>query len=161
MFHLLSAGVALISGSFVLLGTKGTRLHKKIGYTYVMSMIAVNVTAFCIYRLFGGFGPFHIAAIISLITLVLGMVPALLRTPKNWFDLHFAFMYYSVIGLYAAFVSETLVRIPGTHFGSMVGFSTCIVMFAGMGFFQWQRKKWRQRYNPERSFTESINTLQN
>lgn len=149
MIHLFSAGVALVSGSFVLLSTKGTRLHKKIGYAYAVSMIAVNVTAFFIYRLFGDFGPFHVAAIISLLTLVAGMIPVILRRPTKWFDLHFAFMYYSVIGLYAAFVSEALVRIPGTHFGSMVGFATCIVMFMGMGFFQWQRKKWLQRYKPE------------
>jgi uncharacterized membrane protein len=155
MLHLLSAGVSLIVGSWVLFSRKGTQLHKKIGYAYALAMVVVNVTAFCIYRLFSGFGPFHVAAIISLLTLVAGMVPAILRKPKNWFDLHFAFMYYSVIGLYAAFVSETLVRIPGTHFGSMVGFATCLVMFIGIGFFQWKRKQWLQRHKPPLSSTES------
>jgi hypothetical protein len=53
-----------------------------------------------------------------------------------------AFMYYSVIGLYAAFLSEIVTRIPGLNFGLMVGVGTGLVMLVGVTFFQMKKNKW-------------------
>jgi uncharacterized membrane protein len=60
-FHTAAAVAALVAGAVVLLRGKGTRSHRRLGWTYVVAMIALNVTALAIYRLTGSFGPFHIA----------------------------------------------------------------------------------------------------
>lgn len=143
LVHLLCSIAALVAGAYVLGTAKGTRAHKQAGYVYTILMVLVNVTAFSIYRLFGRFGPFHYAAVLSSLSIVLGMVPAIIRWPKtSWKQFHAPFMYYSVVGLYAAFVSEIVTRIPGLPFGTMVFVGTFIVMFIGVYFFQKNIKRW-------------------
>jgi uncharacterized membrane protein len=146
LVHLIACMISLLSGTFVLIMEKGTRTHKSIGYIYFIFMLIVNGTAFGLYHLFGRFGPFHIAALISLATLLAGMFPVLLRT-NSWLNYHFAFMYYSVMGLYAAFASEVIVRIPGLAFGPAVGIATAVVMITAMIFFQKLSKKWISQYS--------------
>ena len=75
--HLIVSIIAMISGMMVLYRPKGTKQHKQLGYIYVIVMLLVNLTAFMIYRLFGGFGIFHFFAIVSLLTLLAGMYPIL------------------------------------------------------------------------------------
>lgn len=141
--HLIAAVIALLTGTLVLSLQKGTKLHIKIGYVYVISMIIVNGTAFMIYRLFDGFGIFHIAALVSLLTLLAGMIPVLLKKPKkNWLDMYLAFMYWSVIGLYAAFVSEVLTRIPESPFFGTIGIATTIIMIVAGLIFYMKKDNW-------------------
>ncbi len=141
--HLIFAMVAVVSGTLVLSMKKGTTRHKRVGRIYGFSMIVMLVTAFMIYRLFGRFGTFHYTAIISVLTLAAGMVPPLfLRSNPNWLRWHFGFMYWSVIGLYAAFAAEVMVRIPETPFYGMVGVATFMVIALGvLGFVVFQ-KRW-------------------
>jgi uncharacterized membrane protein len=147
LIHLIASIFALIFGTLVLVLTKGTKFHKQIGYAYAASMLAVLVTAFMIYRLFGRFGIFHITAIISTISLLGGMIPVILRKPaRSWLSLHYSFMFWSVIGLYAAFAAETLVRIPQTPFFGMVGFASFGVTVIGGIFFAIHKKKWVNFY---------------
>ena len=111
--HVVTGLLALLCGLLVFLRAKGTRSHRVIGYVYVASMLALNVTAFQIYRLFGRFGPFHIAALISLATVVAGMIPVLRRRPKQrGVSLHYGYMAWSYVGLVAATVAEIAVRVP-------------------------------------------------
>jgi uncharacterized membrane protein len=145
--HLISSIVSLATGSLVLGMKKGTEIHRKVGYAYAASMVLVVATAFMIYRLFGGFGVFHIAAIVSGLTLAGGMIPVILRRPKDWLSLHFSFMYWSVLGLYAAFVSEVLVRVPESPFFGMVGFGTGAVMLIGGGWFYYRKDYWSQQFS--------------
>lgn len=121
--HTLCALVALGSGAAVLLRRKGTRTHRRIGWVYAASMLLLNGTALMIYRLFGGFGPFHVAAIASLVTVLMGMVPAVRRRPANWVEHHYFWMTWSYVGLWAAAISEVATRTPGFHFwwGVMIG----------------------------------------
>lgn len=147
LIHLIVSILALIFGTLVLILEKGTKRHKQIGYAYFVSMLGVIVTAFLIYRLFGRFGIFHITALISLATLLAGMIPAILRKPVNsWFRWHYGFMFWSVIGLYAAFMAESLVRIPQTPFFGMVGIATFLVIGIGGVIFGVYQKKWSQMY---------------
>lgn len=81
--HLLFAIAALASGLFIVLRRKGTRTHRRVGRVYALSMIGLNVTALMIYRLTGTFGPFHVAALVSLLTIVGGVLPALRRRPRG------------------------------------------------------------------------------
>jgi uncharacterized membrane protein len=145
--HLFASVVALASGTQVLWMKKGTRMHRQIGYVYSASMLGVIITAFSIYRLFGGFGLFHILAIVSFATLLSGMLPLMLKQPINrYISLHFSFMYWSVIGLYAAFVSEMLTRIPESPFFGMVGLATFAVMIVAHLFFYKYRRKWQKAF---------------
>ena len=151
MVHLLFSILSLITGSMVLLKTKGTISHKRVGYVYAIAMLGVIVTAFMIYRLFGKFGIFHWLALLSLFTLLAGMIPMFLKKPKGYISLHYNFMYWSVFGLYAAFAAETLVRIPdvvidseipNTTFYNMTGIAVGIVMTLGWYFSFKNKKHW-------------------
>lgn len=145
LIHLISSCLALIFGTYILVAKKGTKLHIKIGYLYVISMGILICTAFMIYRLFNGWGIFHYTTLVSLISIVLGMVPIWTKKPKNnWKHLHFTFMYWSVIGLYAAFAAETLVRIPKSSFYGMVGLATGGIMLIGGIIFGINKKKWER-----------------
>ena len=104
--------VALICGAVVLLRAKGTGAHRRIGGLYVAAMTCLNVTGLAIYDLYGHFGPFHVAALVSLATVAAGYVALYLRRPRgSWTEVHAIFFCWSYVGLWAAFVSEVVVRL--------------------------------------------------
>jgi len=107
-FHFIAAVVAMLTGTIVLLNTKGTVFHKCIGYIYVASMLFLNISSFFIIN-FGGFSLFHFFAIISLVSIFGGMIPTI-KKKTNWFGYHFYFMSWSVVGLYCAFWAEVGTR---------------------------------------------------
>jgi uncharacterized membrane protein len=156
LFHLIASIIALLTGTANLTLTKGTVLHRRIGYVYAVSMLVLLLTAFMIYRLFGGWGIFHWTAVISTLTLICGLVPILTRRPaKSYVSLHFSFMYWSVIGLYGAFVAETLVRlpkvviesgIPNKVFYNMTGLAAALTIALGAFFFIKLKPKWAKQF---------------
>lgn len=130
--HVSLATGALVLGALVVLRRKGDRLHRTLGHLYVGAMLGTNVTALCIYRLFGVFGPFHLAALLSLATTVAGLVPVVARWPRRtWYEYHARFMSWSYVGLVAAAVSEALVRIPSAPFAPAVLAATLGVTVLG------------------------------
>ncbi|MCS6916161.1 MAG: hypothetical protein NZM08_00550, partial [Chitinophagales bacterium] len=54
---------------------KGSRLHRRIGRVYAISMLVLLITAFLIYRLFGGWGLFYWLAVLAAVTPLGGMIP--------------------------------------------------------------------------------------
>ncbi|MBK7317330.1 DUF2306 domain-containing protein [Candidatus Villigracilis affinis] len=131
-FHMVSAVSALIFGACVLLARKGTRLHKQLGYAYFFNMLGLNLTALFIYQLTGHFGPFHGAALASLLTLLAGFIPAYLRLPHGrWLEFHYEFMNWSYVGLIAAGVSEVATRLPSAPFWPAVVASMFVVFLLG------------------------------
>jgi len=149
--HLIFSIVAVITGTIVLVSTKGTRYHKIIGRLYVFSMFGLLVTAFSIYNLYGKFAIFHWLAVLSSITLLGGMIPMFLKRPKSYVTLHFSFMFWSVLGLYGAFIAEIFVRIPkiviedgapNPLFYNLIGVGVFIVMGFGYFFFFRNKRKW-------------------
>lgn len=154
-FHLIVAIVAMITGIMVLIWPKGTQKHKQIGYVYVVAMGLVNLTAFMLYRLFGGFGIFHFFAIVSLLTLWAGMYPIVKRKGKNFVFRHFNYMYWSVVGLYCAFCAEVLTRIPTYFaiptswglFSLLTGLSIFIVMLMATSIFKKYKPRWKKQFN--------------
>jgi uncharacterized membrane protein len=131
--HFLTALIALVSGAWVLLRRKGTARHRQVGWLYVASMLALNVSALLIYRLTGTFGPFHFAALISLATLLAGVVQARrrLRGDRNWLPRHYFYMTWSYLGLAAAAVAETATRLPALQSvagGPTAAFWTAVVI---------------------------------
>ncbi len=151
LIHLISSCFALLFGTFILILKKGTKQHVKIGYLYLISMGILILTAFMIYRLFKGWAIFHYLALLSLLTIALGMVPIWTKKPVNkWKYLHFSFMYWSVIGLYAAFAAEILTRVPETPFFGMVGIATGGIMLLGGIFFGINKVKWIRIFETEK-----------
>ena len=152
--HLIVSIIAMISGMMVLYRPKGTKQHKQLGYIYVIVMLLVNLTAFMIYRLFGGFGIFHFFAIVSLLTLLAGMYPILKRKGKYSIFRHFTYMYWSVVGLYCAFCAEVLTRAPrllGIQnswglFSLLVGVSIFVVMFIAVLIFKKYKPQWKKQF---------------
>ncbi len=152
LLHLAVSCLAMIFGALILLLNKGTQLHKRIGYAYAVCMLLVNATAFMIYHLWGRFGIFHWFAVLSLFSLSMGMLPLFLvkNRPKALY-LHVNFMYWSVIGLYCAFVAETLVRIPHAlfrgNFALAINGSIFLVMLIGGVCFGIWKKKWQKQFH--------------
>ncbi len=141
LFHTIMASVAMITGLVVVFNTKGTIFHKRIGYVYVVSMLLLNLSAFFIVN-FGGFSIFHFFSIISLATVIAGILPAIRKT-KNWFGYHYYFMSWSVVGLYCAFWSEVGTRFVKNmqQFWWAVALATIITILIGNSIIKKQAKK--------------------
>lgn len=154
--HLIASIIALITGLFVLVTTKGTRRHKQVGYVYSISMILLNLTAFMLYNLYGKFGIFHWFAVISCLTLFAGLYPILTKNSKNYLLTHFNFMYWSVVGLYCALMAEIFSRLPKivltetgepmTAFYKGVGIGIGVVMMIAVAFYIRYQPKWTKQY---------------
>ena len=131
LIHTIFAVLAMILGGIVLLKLKGDKTHKRLGYAYVVCMLGLNGTAFAIYN-FGSFSVFHGFAVISLGTLMAGMIPVL-RKSSGWYHKHFYFMNWSVVGLYCAFWAETGTRLlDGQHFWWVVALASFGTAMIGM-----------------------------
>ena len=149
--HLIASVIALLTGTLVLSITKGTAIHKKVGYLYAVAMAVLLGTSFMIYRLHGTFGILHIFSVISSLTLLAGIVPMMLKKPKRYFSYHVSFMYWSVIGLYCAFCAEVFTRIPFLFeveehlfsiFYALVGISAGLVGGIGSRYFRKYKASW-------------------
>jgi uncharacterized membrane protein len=165
--HTIAATTALAAGAAVLLTRKGTRRHRQIGWAYVVSMLVLNVTALMIYRLFGRFGPFHVGAVFSFITVVAGTVAALgARRARARRDAvararalrgHYQWMTWSYVGLAAAAVSEIATRVPALRprpgqgmmvFGITVALATLLVVWVGARLIRRHRSALLAPYRP-------------
>jgi uncharacterized membrane protein len=126
--------LCLALGTAVVSVRKGTRQHRRLGLSYAAAMLGLNATALSIYRVFGGFGPFHVLALISLATLCAGILPALRRRP-GWLERHARLMSWSYVGLLAATAAEAATRLPvvrsGTAFGVAALLSSLAVVAVG------------------------------
>lgn len=144
--HTIFAFLAAGAGAVVLRLPKGTRWHRTFGHVYAMSMLGTVATALALYNLTGGFGPFHVAAIVGGMTIAAGLYTVLARKPrKSWIEAHASWMAWSYVGLMAAFVSETMTRfvmpraaphLEGSGalwgvFWSTVVIATLVVVFVG------------------------------
>jgi uncharacterized membrane protein len=145
--HTAFATIALAAGLAIFTIAKGTNLHRVIGYVYALSMLGLNLTALTIYRLFGGFGPFHVLAVISLTTLVAGFIPAFTKRPKQvWLYRHYEWILWSYVGLVAAAASEVLTRVPffdrsATGFAFAVLLASTVIIFIGASVIYRKREE--------------------
>lgn len=157
LIHLVTALIALITGTMILAMKKGTQNHKRVGYVYVAFMAVLLVTAFMIYRLWGGWGLFHYAALVSSVTLMGGFIPIILKYPKeNYIAYHFSFMYWSVMGLYGAFFAEIMTRLPNMLYGdtgpssmffNFLGVTVGLVMTIGGIYFYRNKERWVKQFS--------------
>lgn len=156
LIHFIGAILAMITGTMILVMKKGTRIHKRIGYVYVIGMTILLITAFMIYRLWSGWGLFHYAAVISSVTLLGGFLPIIFKFPKNnYIALHFSFMYWSVVGLYGAFFSEIMTRLPSilyegppdAFFFQLLSLTIILVMVSGGIYFYKNKERWLAEFS--------------
>ena len=130
IIHTACGVAALAFGAGVLVRPKGTRGHRILGWAYVASMIGLLATSFVIYRLFGGFGPFHWAAVAGAATLAGGLAP-MRRRRGAWRERHAYLMSYSYLGLLAATAAEIVTRMPGVEFAAGAAVASVAVLGAG------------------------------
>ena len=67
--HLITVVIALASTAIVLPMRKGTRLHRRVGWIWAISMMATSLISFWISTIdvFFGFSPIHIFSIVVLV----------------------------------------------------------------------------------------------
>jgi len=159
IIHLATAIVALLVGAAVLWLEPGTQRHTKLGKLYAAAMLALNVTALLIYRLTGAFNVLHVLALVSLITLFVGLGMVWSRRhapPAQWVIGHYRAMGWSYIGLVAAAVAETAVRVPPIRalisgwgsFGVVVGVAAFVVCAIGGGVLSRNERRLTERFIP-------------
>jgi uncharacterized membrane protein len=138
LIHTVAACVALLAGAIIFFRTKGTALHRVIGYGYAAAMLTVLTTAFLIHRLTGAFNALHVFAVLATPPLLIGISVAALRRPRNgWVRAHYYWMSWSYTGLVAAFSAEMATRLVVPycvrHFGIRSPWIFWFLIFAMTG----------------------------
>ena len=77
--HLVAALLALVLGAWQLGAPKGTPHHRAIGWVWLIAMLLVAVSSMFIHELnrsgrFGGFSPIHVLSLITIASLIAGVV---------------------------------------------------------------------------------------
>ena len=133
--HVLFAIVSVFLGPFALLRQRRDRLHKVLGYIWVIAMAGLALSSFFIhtFQVIGPFSPIHLFAVFTLWSLWVGVRHAI----RGQFDLHrivFRNLYW-----YGLLVAGTLNFIPGrlmnqAAFGDngVLGFAVIGAGFGGM-----------------------------
>lgn len=112
MLHFFCALYALVTGPFLFAWRKRGLPHRVLGFTFILAMLALNVTALTIYDM-GRFNLFHLFAIISLATLIPGIVAisqAIRRRSRTWFMVHAHCMAWAYYGLLMAGIAQVAYR---------------------------------------------------
>ncbi len=118
--HVVAALSALLAGAVTLLLRKGTRTHRAVGAVYVVALVLVNVAALSLHRE-NAFGVFHALAVVSLVTLAVGIAPMLLgkRSPIVIAN-HAYCMTWSYAGLVAAGCGQLVAALGQEDSGTWV-----------------------------------------
>jgi uncharacterized membrane protein len=117
--HVLAAFSALGAGAAVLLMPKGTHTHRVVGAVYVLALVLVNVAALSLHRE-NTFGVFHALAVVSLVTIAVGLSPLLFGKRSQMVITNHAYcMTWSYAGLVAAGCGQLAVAV-GQDMGAWV-----------------------------------------
>jgi uncharacterized membrane protein len=116
--------VALFAGPMIFVLRKGTRIHRKAGYSYAMAMLVANVTALGLYAPIQGlptFNRFHWIAIATLALVSLGVWTA--RHQRSWLGAysHPVLMVASYEMLLGGAINEAFARIDRLRAAAMAG----------------------------------------
>ncbi len=120
--HSTACVVALLVGAWMLAATKGTAAHRRVGLTYVVTMLIANVTVFAIYHFDiqfaplrtgpGIFGLFHWFAVVTLIVLAYGVLAATHQRYAFFAYTHPVAMVFTYWMLVGGLINELYVRVP-------------------------------------------------
>lgn len=110
--HVAAACVSLGVGLLVLFrGDKGSYVHVALGRVFLVSMGFVNLPVLFLYEDSGRLGPFHVLAVVSVVTTTAGWLslqPA--RRARRAIALHAYFMTWSWIGVTTAGLAQAANR---------------------------------------------------
>lgn len=147
---------ALVTGVSVLARRKGDRAHRTVGRVYVGAMLTLCLLSFGLRDstpFFAGYGPFHVAAVVSLVTVSAGAWVAWRRRSPDWLEAHFMWMAWSYIGLVMATGGHVMrpvfliLRDAGVHAGLAMGLSLFVVWglppLVGSRWIARRRPAWR------------------
>jgi len=150
-FHVLMALVGLLTGAYILLTVKGTKLHKGIGYVFSFALLIVNISALFIYDFNSGEPSiFHYLIIISMFCLLYGLYP-MFKKPHilGRISKHLKGMTGAALGLWAAGATEYFVRELATGLSStqliVYSFAISVPFAVLIGWTIWyyiHRTKW-------------------
>jgi uncharacterized membrane protein len=110
--HAALALLCIVVGAVQLMRPKRGAGHRARGYAYVYAILIADGAAMLLYRFTGAFNIFHVGALVNLVFVIAAIVPVL-RTPRpaNWKLWHYHFIAWSYVGLIAAALTETVVRL--------------------------------------------------
>ena len=128
--HFLGALAALAIGLIVIFNRKGTARHRLLGSVYVILLVTLNVSALSLHRE-DAFGPFHILAVLSLITIAVGVGLLVLTSgPEHLVAAHAYMMSWSYVGLVAAGTGQLTVTLK-LNIGSATWVVILLTLFVG------------------------------
>lgn len=105
--HVVAAAAALVLGAVVLVRRKGDGPHAVLGRVYLVAMLAVSVPVLFVYDMTGGPGPFHLLAVVSLVTTGLGWSAVRRRgRSRSSVVAHGTFMVWSWVGVVTAGLAQ-------------------------------------------------------
>lgn len=117
--HSLACLIALAAGLFNIVTPKGTRLHRRVGDAFAITLVIVCVSALGIYKQHRFWFP-HWDSLATLVILAIGWSSARYKWPRRgWIYLHLAAMLSSYYMLIGGGVNEVFLRIDVLH--RMVG----------------------------------------
>lgn len=105
--HLAAAVLAVGLGALVLVRRKGGAWHVGAGRGYLALMLVANLAGLTVFQDSPGFGPFHVLAVVSLMTLAAAFL-TIRRRPRRVRDIvvHGIMMGWSYAGLAAAGIGQ-------------------------------------------------------
>jgi len=109
--HIVSATVSILLGAVVLIGSKGTPRHRRLGFWYVVSMYINNLTALFIVNAFGKWFFPHYLAIACLVVLIPAYIAPVLKF-KYWMRWHLSCMVVSYYLLMGGALNEAFLHLP-------------------------------------------------
>ena len=113
--HSLACVIALASGLFNILTPKGTRLHRRVGDAFAITLVIVCVSALGIYKLHRFWFP-HWDALATLVLLAAGWSSARYKWPRRgWIYVHLTSMLLSYYMLIGGGVNEVFLRVDVLH----------------------------------------------
>lgn len=107
LLHAGAAVAALLLGLVTVARPKGTPRHRVLGGAYAVLLLVVDMAALAIPRDEAGLGPFQVLAVVSLVTVSVGIVPMwVLPRTEGVIAVHGITMSFSYVGLVAAGLSQ-------------------------------------------------------
>lgn len=105
--HVAAAGISLAVGITTLVRRKGGSGHVALGRLYLAAILGVNLPVLFLYDATGGPGPFHVLAVLSVVTTTCGWLAMRgHRRGHNSIWAHASFMTWSWIGVATAGLAQ-------------------------------------------------------